>query len=82
MISRRGNGGRRGGGRSKHSRPTPSPEVFELACRRLGGHEKSDRLPTPAERAALWRDDRQWPVVDRVIDDSRDGIYGYQPDER
>ena len=37
---------------------------------------------TAAERAALWRDDRLWPRVDHVIDDSRDGIYGYSPGGR
>ncbi|HEY1300476.1 MAG TPA: hypothetical protein VGF07_08260 [Stellaceae bacterium] len=37
---------------------------------------------TAAERAALWRDDRLWPRADHVIDDSRDGIYGYPRDGR
>jgi transcriptional regulator with XRE-family HTH domain len=72
----------RGRSRGKHSRPAPIPEVVDLACRWLGEHEGDDRRLTPAERAALWRDDRLWPLVDHVVDDSRDGIYGYSPGGR
>jgi transcriptional regulator with XRE-family HTH domain len=72
----------RGYSRGKNSRPAPIPEVVELACRWLGEHEGGQRPLTPAERAALWRGDRHWPMADEVIDDSRDGLYGYSPGGR
>jgi hypothetical protein len=72
----------RGCSRGKNSRPAPIPEVVELACRWLGEQEGRQHALTPAERAALWGCDRHWPVVNQVIDDSRDGLYGYSPGGR
>jgi transcriptional regulator with XRE-family HTH domain len=72
----------RGCSRGKHSQPAPIPKAVELACRWIGEHEGGERPMTAAERAALWRDDRLWPRADHVIDDSRDGIYGYPRDGR
>jgi transcriptional regulator with XRE-family HTH domain len=72
----------RGCSRGKHSRPAPIPTVVELACRWLDEHEAALRPMAAAERAVLWRDDRLWPRVDHIVDDSRDGIYGYSPDRR
>ena len=72
----------RGCSRGKNSRPAPIPRAIELACRWLDELEGAQRQLTPAERAALWRDDSLWPQVDHVIDDSRDGIYGYFPGGR
>jgi hypothetical protein len=72
----------RGYSRGKNSRPAPIPQVVELACRWLGEHEGKQRPLTPAERAALWRGDRHWRVVDQLIDDSRDGLYGDSPGGR
>jgi transcriptional regulator with XRE-family HTH domain len=72
----------RGFGRGKGARRAPIPKAVELACRWLDEHEGRRRPLTPAERAALWRDDAHWPRVDHVIDDSRDGLYGYLPGGR
>ena len=72
----------RGRSRGKQSRPAPIPKLVELACGWLSEHEGGSRPLIPAERAALWRDDRLWPRVDHVIDDSRDGIYGHSPGGR
>jgi transcriptional regulator with XRE-family HTH domain len=72
----------RGRGRGKNGRAAPIPKVVELACRWLDEHECGQRSLTAAERAALWRDDRHWPLVDHAVDDSRDGLYGYLPGGR
>ena len=66
--------------RGKNPQPAPIPKLVELACAWLGEHEGNNRPLTPAERAALWRDFiANVPMVDHVIDDSRDGIYYGHP---
>ncbi|MGH7065069.1 MAG: helix-turn-helix domain-containing protein [Stellaceae bacterium] len=72
----------RGHGRGKNSRPAPVPRVVELACRWIEEHEGGRRPLTPAERSALWCEDRHWPRADHVIDDSRNGLYGDLPGGR
>jgi transcriptional regulator with XRE-family HTH domain len=71
-----------GRSRGKNSQPAPIPLVVELACRWIEEHEGGQRPLTPAERAALWRDDALWPRVEHVVDDSRDALYGYLPGGR
>jgi transcriptional regulator with XRE-family HTH domain len=61
--------------RGNQQRTAPIPKVVELACAWLGEREGQQRPPTPAERAALWRDVSDLPVSDAVIDDSRDALY-------
>jgi hypothetical protein len=63
--------------RGKVKRPVTIPRVVELACRWL---EHENRPLSPAERAALWRDDRAWPLAaaDVVVDDRREALY--EPD--
>jgi transcriptional regulator with XRE-family HTH domain len=61
--------------RGKDKKPAPIPRVVELACKWL---EHEHRPLTPAERAARWRDNSRWPLVDHVIDDSRETLY--EPD--
>jgi hypothetical protein len=56
-------------------KPAPIPRVVELACKWL---EYEHRPLTPAERAARWRDNSRWPLVDHVIDDRREALY--EPD--
>jgi hypothetical protein len=52
------------------------PRLVELACAWLGEHKGQNRALTPAERATLWRDFlADLPMVDHVIDDSRDALY-------
>ena len=57
--------------RGKDKKPAPIPGVVELACKWL---EHEYRPLTPAERAARWRDNSRWPLVDHVIDDRREAI--------
>ena len=60
----------------KNPQPAPIPRLVELACAWLGEHEGENRLLTPAERAALWRDFvANAPKVDHVIDDRREALY-------
>jgi hypothetical protein len=80
--ARRGSDFERGRGRGRNGRPAPIPEVVALACRWLDEHECGPRSLTAAERAALWRDDRHWPLVGHAVDDSRDGLYGFLPGGR
>jgi len=62
--------------RGKDPQPAPIPRLVELACAWLSEHEGKNRLLTPAERAALWRDFvAKLPKVDYVIDDSREALY-------
>ena len=61
--------------RGKNKKPAPIPRVVELACKWL---EYEHRRLTPAERAARWRDNSRWPLVDHVIDDRREALY--EPD--
>jgi len=62
--------------RGKNPQPAPIPRLVELACAWLDEHEGKNRLLTPAERAALWRDFIvKLPKVDHVIDDSREALY-------
>jgi transcriptional regulator with XRE-family HTH domain len=66
--------------RGKNPQTAPIPRLVELACAWLAEHEGKNRVLTPAERAALWRDFvAKLPKVDHVIDDSRDGIYYGHP---
>jgi transcriptional regulator with XRE-family HTH domain len=71
-----------GRSRGKGARPAPIPKAIELACRWLDEHEIPQRPLTPAQRAALWRDDASWPQAERVLDDRRNGLYGYLPGGR
>jgi|SRR5271155_1897278 transcriptional regulator with XRE-family HTH domain len=65
-----------GHSRGNKPQPAPIPRLVELACAWLGEHEGTNRLLTPAERAALWRDLlTKRPTVDHVIDDSREALY-------
>jgi transcriptional regulator with XRE-family HTH domain len=62
--------------RGKKQQKAPIPRLVEVACAWLGEHEGQNRALTPAERATLWRDFlADLPMVDHVIDDSRDALY-------
>jgi transcriptional regulator with XRE-family HTH domain len=61
--------------RGKNPQPAPIPRLVELACAWLGEHEGKNRMLTPAERAALWRDTSYLPAIDAVVDDSREALY-------
>jgi hypothetical protein len=57
--------------RGKDKKPAPIPRAVELACKWL---EYEHRPLTPAERAARWRDNWRWPLVDHVLDDRREAL--------
>jgi len=62
--------------RGKKQQKAPIPRLVELACAWLAEHEGKNRLLTPAERAALWRDFlATLPRVDHIIDDGREALY-------
>lgn len=59
--------------RGNPRRRAPIPKMVELALRWLEEHE---RPLSPAERAALWSDDRNLPLYSGPpIDDRREALY-------